>query len=149
MRPAYSATRLPLPLPLHQRAAGRAARGFTLIELMVTVAIVAILAGIAFPAYSAYLVKGNRGAAQGHLLALSLAQGQYLADSRSYAATPEALGLPVPDAVSKYYTVAIDVQAGPPTTYTITATPVAGGRQAADGTLSINSAGARLPADKW
>jgi type IV pilus assembly protein PilE len=136
--------------PASPLAAPRARpHGFTLIELLITVAIVAILAGVAFPMYSAYVVKGNRGAAQAYLMSLALAEGQYLADSRSYATTPDAAGLPVPANISALYTVAIDVQAGPPTTYTITATPVAGARQASDGVLSINSAGTRLPASKW
>ena len=130
-------------------AARRRAAGFTLIELMVTVAIVSILAAFAYPAYGSYLVRGYRAAAQSQMLAMALAQGQYLADSRGYAATPAALNMLPPSEVSAWYTIGIAVVDGPPSTFTITATPVAGTRQEADGVLSIDSAGTRLPGSKW
>ena len=44
---------------------------------MVTVVIVGVLAAIAYPAYGAFVIKGNRSAAQSHMLALALAQSQY------------------------------------------------------------------------
>jgi len=130
-------------------AAPRRAAGFTLIELMVTVAIVGILAAVAYPAYGSYLTKGHRAAAQAQMLAMALAQSQYLADSRGYAATPAALGMLPPADVSARYTIDIAVADGPPSTFIITATPVAGSRQQADGVLSIDSAGTKMPSSKW
>jgi len=47
----------------------RGARGFTLMELIVTITIVAILASIAIPSYTAYIERGKRGAARSALLA--------------------------------------------------------------------------------
>jgi type IV pilus assembly protein PilE len=131
------------------RHARAPAPGFSLIELMVVVAIVAILSAIAYPAYTKYLVKTNRVAAQVHMMDLAQAQAQHLADSRSYAASVSDLEMTTPAAVSARYTIKIDLTEGPPSSFKITATPVAGGPQVADKELSIDSAGTRSPADKW
>jgi len=125
------------------------ARGFTLIELLIATAIVAVLAAIAYPSYSSYLVKSNRAAAQAHLMDLAQAEQQYFADSRSYANTVAGLNMTTPGNVSSKYTVSIAVDAGPPASFTLTATPVAGTAQAADGALTLDSAGTKTPGTKW
>lgn len=134
---------------MHRIPVARRHRGFTLIELMVCVAIVGILAAIAYPAYTKYLVKSNRSAAQAHLIDLAQAEAQYMADSRTYASTVKELGMTTPAAVSAKYTISIALADGPPATYKITASPIVGGSQAADGDLSIDSAGNRTPGSKW
>jgi type IV pilus assembly protein PilE len=136
--------RLPKPSVPAQRM-----RGFTLIELMVTVAIVGILASIAYPAYGNYLIKGNRAAAQAHLMELAQAEAQYMADTRSYADTVDHLRMTTPTSVASKYTITIDPTDGPPPTFKISAVPISSTNQAADGTLTIDNAGAKTPSDKW
>ena len=127
-------------------------RGFTLVELMIAVAVVGILTAIAYPSYTNYLVKGNRAAAKAFLLDVAQKQQQYLLDNRSYASTAADLKLDVanqPPEFKRYYTLAIVATAGPPPAFTATVTPNAGTRQAKDGSLFINSKGEKTPADKW
>lgn len=124
-------------------------RGFTLIEVMIALVVVALLAAIAYPSYLQQVVKSNRSTAQSHLMDIAQRQQQYLLDNRSYAADVATLSLTTPTSVSGLYTISIAVVAGPPPTFTATATPIAGKAQASDGTLTINSAGTKTPTDKW
>jgi len=139
-------SQLPSILPSRRPGAG-----FTLIELLVTIAIVGILAAVAYPSYTQYVMRSNRAAAQAHLMEIAQLQQQYLAENRAYATTLSALNnLSTPTAVSRYYDIVIDsVSAGPPPTFIARATPRSGGAQVSDGVLSINQAGAKLPSGKW
>lgn len=116
-------------------------RGFTLIELMITVAIVAILAAIAYPSYQEHVRKGYRAQAQSFLMDVAFRQQQYFIDNRSYAADTGTLGLTAPAEVASRYNIVIAPNAGPPPTYAITAT--AQGPQAADVALRLDSAGVK------
>lgn len=121
--------------------------GFTLIELLIAVAVVGILATIAYPSYQDHLRKTRRSAAQSFMIDVAARQQQYLLDARSYAggagALP-ALNLPVPADVSKFYAVTVDPAAPTvPPSYLITATPVAGSAQAPDGVLTLDHQGAK------
>lgn len=117
--------------------------GFTLIELMITVAIVAILAAIAYPSYKQYVIRANRSEAQAYLMDLSQRQQQYLMDARAYAGSETTLGASQPSRVADNYTITIDVPDEVPPTFTITAEPKTGTVQSDDGDLSINQAGAK------
>jgi len=121
----------------------RKAAGFSLIELMIVVAIVAILAAVAYPSYQQHIIRNNRAAAQQYVLEVSSLQHQYILDNRSYATTLAALGT-TPDArVSVNYTIAltlVDNTASPPT-FTVQAAPRAGSIQAGSDTLTVNHLG--------
>jgi type IV pilus assembly protein PilE len=119
--------------------------GFTLIELMITVAVVAILAAIAYPSYQQHVRKSRRAEAQAFMMAVAARQQQFLVDTRSYADTLDTVGVPTPANVSLAYTPALAASA-PATTFTLTLTPKA--IQAAEtcGTLSIDHVGIKTPA---
>jgi type IV pilus assembly protein PilE len=100
-------------------------KGFTLVELMVVVAIVAILAAIAIPQYSDYVLRSKVAEAPGILGGQRIKLEQFFQDNRTYAGggAPWACGTPAPSAGdTKYFTYSCN---GTATTYTITATGVA------------------------
>jgi type IV pilus assembly protein PilE len=99
--------------------------GFTLIELMVTVAIIAILAAIAVPNYTDYVKRGKLQEATSNLLALRTKMEQYFQDNRSYTTpgapvlAPCTAGSSVPIPALKYFNITCPVLTA--TTYTIQA----------------------------
>lgn len=116
--------------------------GFTLIELMIVVVIIAILAAIGYPSYTQHVRKANRSAAQQFMLDVANREEQYLLDARQYTNTRGSGGLnmTVPPEVDRYYDISIT---GAPSTYTITAAPKAGTSQAGDGNLTLTNTGAK------
>lgn len=111
-------------------------KGFTLIEMLVAVAIMGILAAIAIPQYHQYVVRANRTAAQSFMMDVASREKQYLLDARSYtpnwALTDPApnLGMTVPSDVSRNYTITVTAPVQTPPVFTVLATPI--GSQAAN-----------------
>ena len=115
-------------------AAPRSARGFTLIEVMITVAIVSILAAVALPSYTDYVTRSKIVEATSGLSDMRVRLEQYFLDLRQFpgacvaaAAGPAPAGEIYLPATSKYFTVTCALTA---TTYTVTATGTASGGMA-------------------
>jgi type IV pilus assembly protein PilE len=135
----------------HPQRRLRALRGFTLIELMITVAIIGILAAVAYPSYQQYVIRAARSSAQSFMLSIAAKQEQFRLDARTFTTTVGSGGLdlaPPSDAVGRYsFSIAAPSGSTIALGYTVTAT--AQGAQTSDGNLTLTHTGVRSPADKW
>jgi len=101
------------------RRPARAPRGFTLIELMVTVAIVAILAAVALPAYTRYITRSRIPEATANLAAWQTKMEQWFQDSQSYR-NAAGSGCRVAAPTSSYFSFSCSASSA--TAYTLSAT---------------------------
>jgi type IV pilus assembly protein PilE len=145
--------------------------GFTLIELMIAVAIVGILVRLAYPAYTKSVMKSRRADAKTALLDLAAREERYLATANTYTQTATALGYPAGSTITPaspmnvitgstaYYQMSVAYAAAQPASFVATATPV-GVQLTADtqcGSFKLDNTGAQsvtgtsssTPADCW
>jgi type IV pilus assembly protein PilE len=120
------------------------ARGFSLIELMIAVAILGILIAIAVPSYQGQLRKGRRAEAQAFVSQVAQRQQQYLLDARTYALGGGALidlNMVAPTSVTDHYAITVTPAAPTlPPSFTVVATPTST-VQIPDGILSLTNTG--------
>lgn len=119
-------------------------KGFTLIELMIVVAIVGILAAVAYPSYTEYVKKTHRSEIAGLLSATAQSLERFYSRNGQYSDVtgPPAVAFTLP-AGNAYYTIAATTRTA--TAYTLTATPIAGTVMAGDkcGNFVIDNTGLR------
>lgn len=99
----------------------RDSKGFTLIELMIVVAVIGILAAIAYPSYLDSVRKGRRADAIAALLEVQMDQEKFRANNTTYANTLASLSWTSSLSSGGYYSIALSGVSG--TGYTATATP--------------------------
>ena len=119
--------------------------GFTLMELLIAMSVVALLALIIVPAYTAQVQKSRRGDAKNALLDLAAREERYFATNNTYTSTASTLGyggtFPVAVSSSGVSSYALSVTAATTTGFTATAAPTGPQANDACGTYTLNDQG--------
>lgn len=137
--------------------------GFSLIELIIAVALIGILMAIAMPAYKQYLIRANKAAVKAVMMDVASRQEQYMMTAGAYG-TLAQLNYTVPADISSKFDITLTTGTNTASTvvalqglptFTITASGKAGTIQegnpapGASTALSINQFGLKLPVTEW
>lgn len=115
-------------------------QGFTLVELMIVVAIIGIIAAIAYPSYQRYVIKTKRADAMTELQNIaSKIEDRKLSQSTYASVSTTDLSGSFPRQGTALYSISLPTTLS--SSWTITATPVTGGQMASDGTLTLSANG--------
>ncbi len=122
--------------------------GFTLIELMITVAIIGILSSVGYPSYIQHIQKAKRSEAEAALVSMATAMEQWRVENNNdytgvTASTVFATQVPIDGSGTKTYTLDITSTTLTSTSYTLTATPVAPQDSDSCGILTLDSTGVK------
>jgi type IV pilus assembly protein PilE len=128
--------------------------GFTLIELMITVAIIAIIAAVGYPSYTSYVERSRIAEATGTLAVTRVRLEQYYQDNRNYGSSGTTCGVTMP--AGDYFTFSCATSNGAQQ-FLLTATGSAGGMSGYTFTVDHNNAqrttafvgASSLPANCW
>ena len=125
----------------------RTTQGFTHIEMMIVVAVVAILTAVALPTYRGYAQKSRRSEAQSYLLTIATRQQQFLVDTRAFSAlTPDDIASQPANVKATYDVRLVTSNDPPPPTFKVTATPKPDQAAEQCGELTVDQTGAKTAA---
>lgn len=126
-------------------------RGFTLVELMITTAIIGILAAIAYPSYTQYVLRANRADAQAVLMETAQFMERYYTTNNTFVgATVASVSAVSPKGATGTnikYNISFVTDSLTANTFTLQAVPPTGGGQSNDtcGTMTLSQTGAQTP----
>jgi len=125
--------------------------GFTLIELMITIAIIGIIAAIAYPSYIDSVRKAKRADAQAQMMMLASFMERFYTENNRYDQKNNVAGTAValPAGIASDYYDAYALQSVTATSYAIKAVPKTGQSTLSCGTLTIESTGLKKPSACW
>ncbi len=124
--------------------------GFTLLELLIAVAIVGIIASVAYPSYIGAMAQSNRSEGQRELIRIANLQEQFYVDNLAYSNDMTALGLNADPFITEFQNYSITATvAGATFILTATAQGSQATNDAACAGMTITDSGLKLPAICW